>query len=344
MAVLSSPDSLRLLLSLVRCALWNARPDESELALLKSMDGTQWESLLDCARKQTVVGLLYQALVKLSPDVAPPEGLTLSLLSELNRIVLTNRRIWKTEDDVCALFRSASLRPVPMKGHLCARRYPWPELRESGDIDLYFPSEEFQAALDAVSAAGIDMDLAPDGSARYRVDGTDIDLHPRYFDLYAEASSLPDIPSPEAELLMLSAHILKHAAGPGLGLRQICDYALALKTFQGSRARLDAIFRELGLEKWNNLLQAFISDYLDSTPGSATRRSRPLFRLVCNGGNFGHHAPSRVKNAGRSAWISKADTLGRMLLRLPFSLRYAPCFTCSRFRELISGDLSGRKK
>ena len=333
MAELSS--SLRLLLPLLRSALWDIPLPEEDIAALKAFGEREWGDLVLCAKEQTVTGLLYLALGKLPKDVGPSDAIILSLLAEVNRIVLRNRRMWAVEDRICSEFSSSGLNPLSMKGRTCAMRYPSPELRAAGDIDLYFAPAEFDAAVDYVRRSGADVRLTADGSATYCIDGVDIDLHSRYFDLFSKEALLPPVPSPEAEVLMLSAHILKHAVGPGVGLRQICDFALALRSCPSVREKLESLFEKLGLGKWHRLLLSFITEYIDPSAGVYSADPRPLYRIVSHGGNFGHYAPSRINNAARHPLLSKADTFTRMILRLPFSLKFAPLYTLSRFKELL---------
>ena len=74
------------------------------------------------------------------------------------------------------------------------------------------------------------------------------------------------VPAPEVNLLLLSSHILKHAFGVGIGLRQFCDYAVARRYYEGrvNEEEMREIWRMTGLEKWQWLLEEFIGRFLDS--------------------------------------------------------------------------------
>lgn len=87
-------------------------------------------------------------------------------------------------------------------------------------------------------------------------------FHTSYFDLNLPSDILPPIPSREAEIYMLSLHILKHAMGPGFGLRQECDLAMALHTPGYDSAVFKRYFRRNGLKAWNNMLCSFITERL----------------------------------------------------------------------------------
>ena len=147
---------------------------------------------------------------------------------------------------------------------------------------------------------------------------------------------------------MLSAHILKHAIGPGVGLRQLCDMTMAYRGLARSfdPTRLREIFRRTGTLRWNRLLFSFLVDWLGLDEslyaklfGTARVASAPLLDIILEGGNFGHYAATRRDKIAAGAAHRKRDTLRRFLHRLPFSLRFAPRETFATIWTLIRGNL-----
>ena len=237
-----------------------------------------------------------------------------------------------------ARLQSAGLHPQVLKGPVTAGYYPRPAFREYGDVDLYLPAGELPT-LAATVPEGV---RKPDGSFHFEQEGVDVDVHPNWLDLPYAAKGLPAWPAPEAQLLMLSAHILKHATGAGVGLRQVVDMAAAYRKLDYSPDALKALYKSLHLERWNRLLCSFLARYLD-TPNRLYPEDRlspePLMRIIREGGNFGHHAASRSRALSRSAVLRKADTALCFLRRLPFSLRYGPRLAFSAFSTLVKGNL-----
>ena len=314
-------SSLSILLSLVRSALWDFEPDTGALSGLNRQD---WMQILDQARRQTVTGLVYLALEKYPIKV--PEDLPMELVRRANQIVNRNVRMRAVESSALALFQG--LHPVIMKGSVCAARYPSPQMREAGDIDLYFSPEEYPLALGRIP---VPYSVNSDEGVHFTMEKRVVEIHSRYYDLHT--SKVPEPATPEGELLMLAAHIFKHAAGPGVGLRQICDFALAYNAFTGDP---ESVFRDAGMEKWLRVLLSFVHDYLD--PSVSVKRymnPKPLLRIVERSGNFGHHSASRSKSLHAPAFFRKADTTLRLLSHLPFSLRYSPREAFHRIKDLI---------
>lgn len=330
---------MELLLPLVRSALYGVPLEDDVLQRLRHMGEDEWDSIIDLARKQTVTGLLYKALEQNSGALEISEDVAFRLVGSVSSILGRNSEMAEAEKAVLSMFEAHGLHPAVMKGSTCAARYPSPELRESGDIDLFFAGDEFSGAISVLDEAGMQHQSSPDSSVVFIHGNCVVELHDRYFDLHVPASVLPPVPSAEAELLMLSAHILKHACSTGVGLRQICDFALAWDAYPGDRDAIPGLFRRVGLLRWHRLLTSFIDDYLKVSPPRKSSGEGKLLQIIAEGGNFGHHTVSRGKSLDRSAGLRKLDTARLILSRIPFSLRYAPRETFFFIRDLILGNI-----
>lgn len=289
------------------------------------MSSGQWMQVLAQAHRQTVTGLVYLALEK--HPVQVPYNIVMELMRRVNQLANKNIKMRTVEASVLGIF--SQLHPVIMKGSTCAARYPSPELRESGDIDIYFSPEEYPAALGLIP---VGYSTNKDEGVTFTMNGRVVEVHSRYYDLHT--SKVPEPATQEGELVMLAAHIFKHAAGPGVGLRQICDFALAWRAYGGGN--MQQVFRDAGLGKWSRLLLSFVHDYLDPSVEVKYLNPKPLLRIVEERGNFGHHSKSREKILNGPVFLRKADTALRILSRLPFALRYAPSEAIHRVHELAS--------
>lgn len=337
--------------ALLRSGLWERPLTDRELSAAAALDEAGWASIMKLAREQTVSGLLYRAVTHLPADYKLPDGYVLDLMAVAGGLTRENQAKAAITKQLFAECAAAGLHPVVMKGQAVAAYYAHPELRTSGDIDLYFPSEEYDRAL-----ALLGGETAPDGSRHISRNGIDIDIHDRYFDLHCPARKLPQVDTPEATILLLSSHILKHAIGPGIGLRQCCDLAAAWSAL-GEQSAVHAVdpaamrevFRCTGTLRWNRLLFSFLADYLglpNTLFPDEKVSSEPLLRIILEGGNFGHHAAARTDAllAGADGTAAatrrrKRNTLTRFLHRLPFSLRYAPRETIATVATLARGNL-----
>lgn len=332
-------DSWPVLLALVRSAIWEQPLPEAFASEVAVMDSSRWRGVLQEARRQSVTGLVYGAARQFPPGTTLPGDILFLLVSQADHLIRQNGQLRVVHEAL--LDRLSDLHPLVMKGFRCADRYPAPELRVSGDIDLYFPPESYEAAWARLQALGEKAESYPDGSGHLWYKGFQVDLHRRYYDLHA--SDLPPVGSPEGELLMLSAHIFKHAVGPGVGLRQLCDLALALEQVPDGRAQLTAWSQKLGMSRWNKLLLAFLDENLSAAPSDSTVSTKPLREILQSGGNFGHYAESRGKALERPVWKRKADTFRRFLSHFSFGLRHAPRQYLATVFDLAAGNLFHKK-
>lgn len=319
---------------LIRAGLHGEPARLSKVLTLKD-----WGGLLTLAKRQSVMGLLYRGVSFLPEGFRLPEPVLFRLVAEADQVERRGAALKSVADDLTDRLSSAGLHPVLMKGPVVAAYYPVPQQREYGDIDLYLAPDEFAAAPKVLE---VPFTQAPDGSIHYEWKGVDVDQHRRYFDLHVPARRLPAPGTPEATLLMLSAHAMKHAVGTGVGLRQCIDMAVAYEHLgpEVSPEHLESVFRDSGTLKWNRLLSAFIEKYLDFHPsfGGGKTNPDPLLQIVREGGNFGHHAHGRLEAMGKPALRRKADTAWRFLKRLPFSLRYAAGETLRSVFSLAEGN------
>ena len=295
------------------------------------------------AGRQTVSGLLYSAVSHLPEDIPVPAHVEYALMARADVLESTHHKMKRAVEALTKAFAAGGLTPVYLKGLESSRFYPEPPLRELGDIDVWFPPEHFDSAR-AFIQDHVREKVHPgaDGGFHITFHGYDVDVHRQYYDLPRLEGGLPEIPSPEAELLMLNAHILKHACSAGVGLRQLCDMALAYARLPYDAQRYRKACEQCGILRWTRMLSSFLNQYLGADAplfGLPAENPEPLMRIIRRGGNFGHFEPSRERALSRKPFLRKLDTLGRLLRSVPFALRYAPGETSFLLRTLLKGNI-----
>lgn len=324
--------TLQALFALLQAGLWGTF-DEA-VASAFPLSAGEWERVFTLARQQTVTGIAFRGLDFLPEEAAPPMGIMAKWMAHADRIEQSNRVMNETVAKLYGHFASAGVEAVLQKGQGVAAMYPEPLLRECGDIDLYFPGH------DGVSDSLLGIDGAvrerqPDDSWSYVVDGIIVEHHTDLLDIQSprakryvhkliqekgfEKVVTADgvevlVPAPEVNLLLLSSHILKHAFGVGIGLRQFCDYAVARRYYEGrvNEEEMREIWRMTGLEKWQDLLEGFL-----------VKKTGVLLDIVLKGGNFGVYSKDR-ENVPRARWARKVQTFKALMGNIGFAFRYAP--------------------
>ena len=334
------PDPVwNIFLELLRAGLWEREP---QLATVP--DAVAWDQVFQLGREQAVMGVVLRGIALLPEDRRLPEDLRPLVQAWELAFSRAGARYARVQEALLAEFAAAGLHPVVQKGSEAAKYYADPSVRQVGDIDLFL-------------AEGVDGSFAQDGSCHRAADGAvvfvregvTVELHPRYYDIHLSPARLPAPASPCGEILLLSSHIFKHAIGPGVGCKQLCDLARALTALEGrySKQELASALRRAGLLRWHALLcSLLVADFgLDPAcclPGFRTVDPAQLRSFVRTGGHLGMADPARRRSRQKGTLGKKTATAGSFLRRLPFSLRYGARETFATMWELALGNLRKR--
>lgn len=356
----------RALFALLRSGLWERAIDDSSAFPLTA---DEWKQLYGVAKQQTVLGIVYQGLQHLPQDMLPPMPLLVRWTAVADAIERRNREVDSALSSLCALFRSQGIDPVLQKGQGVAQLYENPLLRECGDIDLFLGSKSaMETANSCIRNHNIRVEAMPDDSFTYTWQGVEVEHHSRLLDLhnpflqgYArrleraygyDAVELPSrqgqqiaVASPFLNLLLLDLHILKHALGWGIGLRQLCDMARACHAYSGKidKTQMQRSCHRMGMRRWNPLLHAFLVNYLglpvEYLPyPKVAKDAVPLLNIVWQGGNFGFGF-RQGKAPAQGTWKRKLRTAGSFCSKVPFVVRYAPKEAFWIFTGLLKGQM-----
>lgn len=358
------------LLQLLQSALWGRAPQEQAFQGLTRAD---WQSIFLTAQAQTVMALAFQAFEFLPDELLPDDVLLTRWMVQTEQAEQHSRHMNDALASLCEFFTTRGLQPVVLKGQSIARLYRHPLARECGDIDLHFPIHGQAAqALCVLRDAGVHPQAKPDGSHLYSWQDVPVEHHPRLTDLASPfarrrlsgmLSRFPSqsvalgmgthaqimVPEPTVSLFIQSTHILKHAMGWGIGLRQMADLAVSLHS-QPSQIDGRAYQRacsEAGILHWNSLLHGFLTQCFDlplQMLPYADRifDSQPLQQRVWCDGNFGQLHTGRT--VSQPTWRGKCRTAFSMLRHARFGWIYAPAETFFTALQLAAGQFPCRKK
>lgn len=328
-----------------------------------------WKLVFRLARTQTVTGLVYQGICRLPNHLLPPPALLMQWVAQVEVIERHNHQTNQALQELTACFVAQGLNPIVLKGQALAALYPEPLLRECGDIDLCFDStHESQAALRALQTMGYQPQPSADGSYHFRWQGIDIELHQHFTDaasprlrreLQRLAAQFPPInasqltgvkglrtPAPLPNLLLLNLHLLKHALGRGIGLRQFADLAVASVHYceHISLQQLRQAHHALGIERWSHLLYTLLQQHLGLPDTCNPYAHEPLpstqalLQRVLREGNFGRKSTSSHAPQPQPVWKRKLATAQAFAGRAGFALRYAPTEAFYTFTQLLFGQ------
>ena len=227
------------------------------------LDSTQWQELYTLARQQAIVGVLSIAIESLPNEKRPSREIILKWIVATEQIKQLNQHLNKTSQKVELQFKDNNFQCCILKGQGIAQLYPNPELRTSGDIDIWINSSRKKIIsfignlskshhvvyhhIDGLKIDGINID-------GLKIDGIKIETHftPSFmadpfanirlqkwiketsteqFNNIINICGVGQIHTPTLAFnrVFILHHIYRHLFYEGIGLRQMMDFYYVLK-------------------------------------------------------------------------------------------------------------------
>lgn len=362
----------RQFLELLQSGLWG-RPATSCFFV-----GTvQWAALLQLARSQALLGIVFDGLDTLLPPYRPPQELYIRWCAAVAQVEQANECLDHRVAEVIDLYRQASLHPVLLKGQGIARCYLRPEHRQCGDIDVYLGGHHgYDKANRILGRQGATL-VAEEGyiHSSYNYRGVMIENHlfiaklnapwanRRFQELARQEVEHPQrvvdiagrpvmLPSPTFDALYIFAHAFKHLVVGGVGLRQLCDWCRLLHTHreQIDYIRLVNELHRLGLYRAAQVFRHIAISHLGLPPDdlplnlcsdqicAAYKEGEQLLDEIFATGNFGQY-DTRMAPRPPGRWQGKWYTFKRVVRRCCRLYRLAPAEVLWQPLALIGGKL-----
>ncbi len=264
--------------------------DECLLALLRiglrfetveqySVHFSAWEQLIEQARLQTVLPIINDAIMQLPDDQKPPKSIVSYLKLETINSVLSNDHLLAVQDELLAVLKAEDIPCAILKGTSVAVYYPNPELRMQGDIDIMVDKANIDRAVIAMERAGYQNSSHEHGFHKtFLKDNARIELHhactpvppnkagdfitrlmqtaiPMACSINIEKHVFP-ILTDTHQAVSLLLHMQKHITSSGLGLRQLCDWAVFLRKVHPEQwtKNIQAVLDHCGLLRFAEIL------------------------------------------------------------------------------------------
>ena len=350
------------LLYLLRAALWGVGVDPSHFSAK-----TEWGVIYRLAQQQTVAALIYDALASLPAEKQPEPALLRQWYIHVIKVEQSHRLLNLRLAEATNLLQSEEIRSVLLKGQGVAQNYPNPVRRQCGDIDLYIGKENYKKAYDTSqkwdSVQEVERDDTKHYSFRWR--GVTIELHRialflRKFQRWTEYHLTSDklrrwtiegveilLPPVNFDALYIFNHAYSHFILGGIGLRQLCDWALYLHAFGNEidRQQLKHDLDSFGLMRVWQIFGHIAVNYLGLAENEMPfytdrykKRAEKVLGYILKDGNFGHHFSS--SKPSKNYLRKKLHTLLRILQRACRLLSLFPKDTIAYLISFISNGIS----
>ena len=215
-----------------------------------------WDACYQFAKRQTLVGVLFDGIQRLPKELAPARPLLLRWLSDSESIRRRNMRMDRASAYVYNKVCAAGFRCCILKGQGNALLYPHPSSRIPGDVDVWVMANREELRHIALSLTEGDGSSLQESLNHIglTVHGVSVELHStpallnsplhnsrlqkwlkRNADLQcSNRIALPNnagevaVPTLSFNIIYQLCHLFHHCFYEGVGLRQIVDYYFVL--------------------------------------------------------------------------------------------------------------------
>ena len=353
-------DKVRLsLINGIQSTLWDKQLDDN---LFLSLSESDWNTFYDLASRNTIEGLLFDVLEKLPDNTQIPKSLISKWCVRIEQIKDRNLRTNSNIADQLSVFAKANIQPVLQKGQGIAQFYPNPQHRNCGDIDWYFDNKpDFEKACEIGKEKGENFSRSIK-DAFFLWNGLETEYHTRLVEtrnplkwkyikslekkyesqqefMYLQNMRVK-LPAPLLNIVLVHIHILKHQITYGIGMRQLCDAAVLLKTFHNKydSQELHRVYKTLGVLPWVHVFHGLLVKYIglneDYLPFKIKLSSNKdidwMLNDILRGGNFGFNHMDYDDYSSKSGRVNKTERLSKSFIKYvqlaPFETLVFPAF------------------
>jgi hypothetical protein len=324
------------------------------LQLSRQLSLEEWREVYEQADKQAVVGIVFDGVQKLPKEQWPPQAVLFEWIGQTEQIKQQNRKVNAVQKELALLFNANGIRYAVVKGQIVGSYYSDPKLRQAGDIDYYVEEQDFERAKQLIESTwGVTFEETEGHHhIEFEFKGIPFEQHHTLIKLYnkeknnywerlmkgafesmemegVKVSVLP----PTLHSLYIFLHLYHHLLELGVGLRQFCDWAAILHTYNRSIDH-DAIRKHLevlGIARAYRACGCLLIDYLGlpedeftyEVNSSDKQSAECILDVVMYRGNMGHY---NLKGGHQGLWHNLEATGIKMIHFLKF-MPLAPAFS-----------------
>lgn len=312
---------MTLFVELLQVALGNRE------ALSRNSSAQEWLEMMEESQRQAVTGVMLDGLERLPEDQRPSQMILLQWIGQEQLIEQTSRLHQIRAKDLTMMLAAEGRPSCILKGLSSAARYPHPDRRQGGDIDIWVKGDRKYVtqylkghhALERVIYHHADVKIFED------VD-TEVHFHPswlynpfhnarlqRWFDKQhdVQIAQRPDesgyvTTTAEFDVVYQLVHMFHHLMEEGVGVRHVVDYYYVLKqlnierdtlyhgqTYQFVLKELVHVIDSFGLRIFLAAMMYVMREMCGATSALLIcdpdeKEGRFLMEQIMLAGNFGH--------------------------------------------------------
>ena len=261
-------SEIDILFALLRSAINGTTPE------LEPFEASRWWRLFRLLQQNHVATLTSDAVMRLPSELLPPRDVKIPWLAEREKATRWARYQREVQEEIVFIMQQAGIETLVLKGTHTAQYYPQPELREFGDLDLYFYDKHDEADRVAKEKLGVSIHNESHHHTKYNYRGITIESHydflnthyphsnRRYEALLKELVSIKDVSL--FEVLFLLRHMACHFAASRLTLRDLVDWTLTCRALHDKVDwdKANTVVKDFGMEPFVAALNAIAEQRL----------------------------------------------------------------------------------
>ena len=298
-----------------------------------------WPALLAESDRHAVTALVF-------PGVMQLPGISDELMNRICGAAVSasqeSERMLQAQQEILKLLEQNAIPCAVLKGTSVARLYPHPELRVPGDIDILVSKDKLEMVCGLLGGQGFVQTEVSEKHTCMDKPGVSVEVHTMVSvfpdtlkgataretmadaEGHTEAASLGGSTFPVLsglyQIISLLVHMEQHLSDAGIGLRQLCDWAVTVNAYrdQIGAAELNQLDC-CGLLCFAKIVTRICEKYLGLPPiqwcaDADEELADALAEDILKGGNFRAQAPQRpfggvLTDAYNEAGRTKTSTL-----------------------------------
>ena len=196
------------------------------------MDAHHWWRLFRLMQQNHVAAMTADTMAALEV----PREVKIPWLAERDKAERWHRYQEEVQQEIVGIMKQHGIETLVLKGTHTAQYYPKPELREFGDLDLYFFDRHDEADKVAAEVLKVTVSNEAHHHSKYNYRGVTVESHYDFVNShYPPSNSRYEVllkelvPSPTFEVLFLLRHMAGHFAASRITLRDLVDWTLTCR-------------------------------------------------------------------------------------------------------------------
>ncbi|MBQ9417295.1 MAG: nucleotidyltransferase family protein [Bacteroidales bacterium] len=192
----------------------------------------EWWSLFRLLQENRVAAVCAEV----AQAAGAPREVLMPWLAECEKAIGWQRHQREVQEEIADAMAKRGIATLVLKGLHTASHYPRPEVREFGDLDLYFYDKHDEADRVAREVLGVEIDNRGHHHSKYDYRGVTVESHFDFVNVYYppsnrgyEAMLKALAPSATFEVLFLLRHMAGHFAAGRITLRDLADWTLTAR-------------------------------------------------------------------------------------------------------------------